>query len=46
MSDVDDIQGFNLSIGGIINNGWMNFGNDPKKVEAGRFCPLTEMTLR
>lgn len=34
MSDVDDIQGFNLSIGGIINNGWMNFGNDPKKVEA------------
>ena len=34
MSDIDDIQGFNLSIGGKINSGWMNFGADPKKIEA------------
>ena len=33
MSDVDDIQGFDLSIGGAINKGWMNFGSDPKKIE-------------
>ncbi len=25
MTDPDDIQGFNLSIGGHINSGWMNF---------------------
>lgn len=34
MIDVDDIQGFDLSIGGSIDNGWMNFGSDPKKVES------------
>lgn len=33
MADVDDVQGFDLSIGGSISNGWMNFGSDPKKVE-------------
>lgn len=34
MEDVDDIQGFNLSIGGTISeDGWMNFGSDPKKIE-------------
>ena len=33
MEDVDDIQGFNVSIGGTINSGWMNFGSDPKKIE-------------
>lgn len=33
MTDVDDIEGFNISIGGIIDNGWMNFGSEPKKVE-------------
>ena len=34
MRGIDDIQGFNLSIGGAIHNGWMNFGGNPKKVEA------------
>lgn len=33
MEDVDDTQGFNISIGGTINSGWMNFGSDPKKIE-------------
>ena len=37
MNSVDDIEGFNLSIGGHINNGWMNFaGADEyiKKIES------------
>lgn len=34
MLDVDDIEGFDLSIGGVVNGGWMNFGSDPKKVES------------
>lgn len=34
MQEIEDIQGFNLSVGGIINNGWMNFGKKPKKIEA------------
>ena len=33
MEDVDDTQGFNISIGGTINSGWMNFGSDPRKIE-------------
>lgn len=33
MEDVDDIQGFDISIGGAVNAGWMNFGSDPKKIE-------------
>ena len=33
MENIDDIQGFDISIGGTINSGWMNFGSDPKKVE-------------
>lgn len=33
MENVDDIQGFDISIGGTINSGWMNFGSDPKKIE-------------
>lgn len=33
MEDIDDIQGFDFSIGGTINSGWMNFGSDPKKIE-------------
>ena len=33
MEDVDDIQGFDISIGGTINAGWMNFGAEPKKIE-------------
>ena len=32
--NMDDIEGFNFSIGGIINGEWMNFGSDPKKVES------------
>ena len=34
LPDIDDIEGFNLSIGGEINNGWMNFGSNPQKVES------------
>ena len=33
MSSIDDIQGFDISIGGVIHNGWMNFGSEPKKIE-------------
>ena len=33
MSDVDDIEGFNISLGGVINNGWMNFGSNPTMIE-------------
>ena len=33
MEDANDIQGFNISIGGTINSGWMNFGTEPKKIE-------------
>ena len=34
MKNIDDVQGFNISIGGNINNGWMNFGRYPEKVDA------------
>ncbi|MDD3415844.1 MAG: AAA family ATPase [Lachnospiraceae bacterium] len=34
MTDIDDIEGFDISIGGSVNSGWMNFGSDPKKVES------------
>lgn len=33
MASVDDIEGFDISIGGQINTGWMNFGDEPKKIE-------------
>lgn len=33
MEDANDIQGFDISIGGTINSGWMNFGAEPKKIE-------------
>lgn len=33
MESVDDIQGFDISIGGTINSGWMNYGAEPKKIE-------------
>lgn len=33
MQGIEDIQGFNLSVGGSMNNGWMNFGAQPKKIE-------------
>lgn len=34
MTDIDDIEGFDISIGGTINDKWMNFGSEPKKVES------------
>ena len=34
MKDVDDIEGFDLSLGGKINNGWMNFGSCPSKLDS------------
>ena len=33
MSDVGDVKGFDLSLGGAINNGWMNFGAHPQMVD-------------
>ena len=33
MDDGEDIRGFDISIGGAIKDGWMNFGANPKKVE-------------
>lgn len=33
MTDVDDIEGFNVSIGGTTSGEWMNFGAEPRKVE-------------
>lgn len=33
MEDVDDIKGFNISLGGSINSNWMNFGGNPRKIE-------------
>lgn len=33
MSDVGDIKGFDLALGGTINNGWMNFGTKPQMVD-------------
>ena len=32
MTDPDDIQGFNLSIGGHINSGWMNFAGSEDNI--------------
>ncbi|MEI6285232.1 MAG: ATP-dependent RecD-like DNA helicase [Bacillota bacterium] len=33
MSDVGDIKGFDLSIGGTTNGEWMNFGNKPQLID-------------
>lgn len=33
MHSVDDIEGFNRSLGGVINGEWMNFGSKPEMVE-------------
>ena len=33
MTDIDDVDGFDLSIGGVINGGWMNFGSKPDWIE-------------
>lgn len=32
MKSDDDISGFNFSIGGYINNGWINFAGDEEKI--------------
>ncbi len=34
MKNIDDVEGFDLSIGGSINDGWMNFGKLPEKIDA------------
>ena len=33
MSDVNDIDGFDLSLGGTANGDWMNFGNKPEMID-------------
>jgi len=33
MSDIDDVDGFDISLGGKANGEWMNFGNDPQMIE-------------
>lgn len=48
MTSIDDIEGFNLSIGGHINDEWMNFGGSEaniKKLKIGKYYPPTEMIL-
>ncbi len=34
MTSIDDIEGFDLSLGGKINSGWMNFGSSPSKLDS------------
>ena len=34
MKSIDDIEGFDISLGGIINGGWMNFGFLPAKLDS------------
>lgn len=34
MSDVDDVEKFNVSLGGVINGRWMNYGTKPELIEA------------
>lgn len=34
MDSIDDLEGFNFSLGGVINGTWMNFGSKPEMVEA------------
>lgn len=34
MNSIDDIEGFNISLGGVINGTWMNFGSKPEMVDA------------
>lgn len=33
MKSIDDIEGFDLSLGGYINNGWMNFAGSDDKIK-------------
>jgi len=34
MKNVDDVEGFDISLGGVINGGWMNFGTLPSKLDS------------
>ncbi|MBQ9393961.1 MAG: AAA family ATPase [Proteobacteria bacterium] len=34
MKSIDDAEGFDISLGGKINNGWMNFGSMPSKLDS------------
>ena len=34
MEDINDVEGFDVSIGGSVNQGWMNFGGKPKEIES------------
>lgn len=34
MNSIDDLEGFNISLGGVINGQWMNFGSKPEMVDA------------
>ena len=34
MTSIDDIENFDLSLGGKINEGWMNFGSYPSKLDS------------
>ena len=34
MKSIDDVEGFDISIGGKIDNEWMNFGSMPSKLDS------------
>ena len=34
MKNIDDVDGFDFSLGGVVNGEWMNFGNKPELIEA------------
>lgn len=34
MNGVDDVEGFDISLGGKIENGWMNFGKKPEAIDS------------
>ena len=34
MKNIDDIDGFDLSLGGVVNGDWMNFGKKPQMIES------------
>ena len=33
MRDMDDVDGFDFSIGGVVNGQWMNFNSNPQMIE-------------
>lgn len=33
MQDTDDIEGFNISLGGYVNSGWMNFAGSENQIK-------------